>query len=581
VLLAVALVAVAAPAADVEVGATVDRSVVSVNDPIVLTITVMGTMRQVPAPKLPDLSEHFVVQNAGTSSNFSMVNGEVTSAKSWNYMLLPRAAGKFTIGAAEVEFGGSVYRTEPVTVEVVAGSAPASQGKQEERQSSGVQSGGREVFIATTVDRRRAFVDEQVTLSFKLYRRINLWEQPRYTPPELSGFWSMDLPPQQEFYENVNGVRYQVTEIRTALFPTASGKATIGPATLTYSEGGGFGFFSSPGRPRQLTTDPITIEVLPLPQAGKPDDFGGAVGSYRLSASIEPATVPALQPATLRLTVSGTGNLRKLPPPRLPDLPDFKVYDSRTSSDATHEGGVVGGSKTYEFVLVPQTAGAKTVPAIRLPYFVPGAGEYRVAQAGPLTLEVTQAVPGAEEAQPPAAGISRLATDIRYIREPRGRLAVAGGPVYARPWFVLLQLVPLVTLAGTWTGKRRRDRLAQDQGLARFVGAKSRARKGLRQARSGAADNAAACSAVARVVTDFVGDRLGVAARGMTLPDLEAALRRAGADDELVARVRALLERCDLGRFAGSAAQADDDLLDEAETCLRGVERLRARRARR
>jgi hypothetical protein len=194
---------------------------------------------------------------------------------------------------------------------------------------------------------------------------------------------------------------------------------------------------------------------------------------------------------------------------------------------------------------------------------------------------VTQAVPGAEAAQPPAAGISRLATDIRYIREPKGALAVTGEPVYARPWFVLLQLVPLVTLAGTWTGKRRRDRLARDQGLARFVGAKSRARKGLRDARAGAADGAAACSAVARAVTDFVGDRLGVAARGMTLPDLEAALRGAGADDTTVGRVRALLERCDLGRFAGGTAQADDDLLDEAETCLRAVERLRGRRGRR
>ncbi|MBM3307368.1 MAG: protein BatD, partial [Candidatus Eisenbacteria bacterium] len=546
-----------APAADIEVAATVDRTVASVNDRIVLTVTVTGTMRQVPTPKLPDLSDSFVVQSAGSSTNFSMVNGQVTSSRSWSYSLLPRSVGSFTIGAAEVEFAGSVYRTDPIAVEVVEGRAPAA-AVPGERQSSGVQSGGRDVFITTSVDRKRAYVDEQITLSFKFYRRIALWEQPRYTPPELSGFWSEDLPPQEESYESVGGVRYQVTEIRTALFPTAPGRATVGPATLVYSEGGGgFGFFATPGRRRQLTTEPIAIEVVPLPQEGRPADFGGAVGSYRITASIEPASVPAHQPATLKVRISGTGNVRKLTAPRLPELPDFKVYESSTTSDPSRTGGAMGGTKIYEYVLVPQTPGRKTVPAIRLPHFSPSSGEYRVADTGDLTLEVTEAVAGAEEARPPTAGIARLGTDIRYIREPGGTLTPAAEPVYARPWFVLLQLAPLVALGGTWAGKRRRDRLVQDDRLARLVGAKGRARRGLRRAREAAGDRGEACASVARVVTDFIGDRLGVPARGMTLPELATALREAGADDALVGTVRGLLERCDLGRFAGGAAEVE------------------------
>lgn len=576
VALAAALtVPVAALAGDIEVGATVDRAVAPVNDRIILTITVIGTMRQVPTPKLPDMSDAFVVQSAGSSSNFSMVNGQVTSAKSWNYSLLPRGTGKFTIGAAEVEFDGSVYRTDPIPVEVVEGSAQET-ARAQEREASGVQPGGREIFITTSVDRKRAYVDEQITLSFKFYRRISLWQQPRYTPPELSGFWSEDLPPQEEYYESVNGVRYQVTEIKTALFGTAAGKATIGPAALEYSEGGGgFGFFSTPGRTRQLGTDPIAVEVLPLPQDGKPADFGGAVGSYRIKASLDPDTVPALQPATLKLTVTGTGNIRKLPAPRLPDLPDFKIYESGTSSEPTHERGVIGGSKTYEYVLVPQSPGTKVLPALKLAHFVPGAGEYRTADTGELKIEVAEAVPGAEQAAPPSAGISRLGTDIRYIREPGGLLAAAADPVYGRPWFLFLQILPLLAVAGSWAGKRRHDRLAQDAGLARFVGSRARARKGLREARAAAGDRGASCSIVARVVTDFIGDRLGVAARGMTLPDLEAAVRTAGADDALVASIRDVLAQCDLGRFAGGAPAVEGEkLLEDAEACIRRTAKL-------
>jgi hypothetical protein len=267
--------------------------------------------------------------------------------------------------------------------------------------------------------------------------------------------------------------------------------------------------------------------------------------------------------------------MRKLPAPRLPDLPDFKIYESGTSSDPTHEGGVIGGSKTYEYVLVPQTAGTKTIPAMRLAYFVPGAGEYRVADTGELALEVTAAVPGAEEAAPPSAGISRLGTDIRYIREPGRVLAAAAEPIYERPWFVLLQILPLVAVGGAWAGKRRHDRLAEDDGLARFVGAGARAKRGLREARAAAGDRAAACSTVARVVTDYIGDRLGVAARGMTLPDLESAVRAAGADDALVARIREVLSECDLGRFAGGAPSAEGGkLLADAEACIRAIAKL-------
>jgi len=232
-------------------------------------------------------------------------------------------------------------------------------------------------------------------------------------------------------------------------------------------------------------------------------------------------------------------------------------------------------------VLVPQSSGRKTIPAIRLPHFVPGPGEYRVADSGELSLDVGEAVPGAEEAAPPSAGISRLGTDIRYIREPRGTLAVAPDPVYARPWFLVLQLVPLVGLAVSWAWKRRRDTLAADHGLAKYVRASSRARKALREARAAGSDRAAVCSSVSRAVTDFIGDRLGVAARGMTLPEIEAELRAAGADDALVDRVRALLANCDLGRFAGGADTVDGaTLLGEAEACLTAVGKLSRKRRR-
>jgi hypothetical protein len=578
--LALVALPVVALADDISVSASADRRTVSLNGQLTLTVTAEGTMQQISPPTLPDLDEHFSVYSAGSSSNMRWVNGQMSSSRSWTYRLLPRQTGTVTIGAIEVEFGGSVYSTEPIEVEVVEGDAPPAE--REERVGSGVDAEGRDVFITTSVDKERAYVGEQVTLSFKFYRRVDLWEQPRYQAPELPGFWVVDDPEQEEYYETVEGVRYIVIEIRTAVFGTSPGTATIGPASLTYRERAApVTFFSRPGRLVTLTTDPIDIDVLPLPAEGRPDSFGGAVGNFNLSVSLDEESVDQYRPVTLRITFAGNGNIRTVPDPELPDLPEFRVYESGTSTDTNTRNGIVGGRKTFEYVLIPQTEGPKTIPGIDLAFFDPGRKTYRTVGSPELTLAVAPAPEGQQDFDAPArAAISRLGQDIRYIHEPGGLLRAASDPLYRRPSFALLQLVPVLALAGAILVRRRRDMFAREEGLARFVKAPGRARKELGAAR-GLEDAASVCSAVARILTDFIGDRFKVAARGMTLQELSRVLERAGASGELTGRVERLLSECDLGRFAGGASGVESgNLVSEAEGCLTELERLSARRRR-
>jgi hypothetical protein len=570
-------------AADITVSAFVDRTTVGVDQPVTLTVQVEGTMQSVPAPSLPPLDDSWVVRASGTSSNMSWVNGQVSISKSWNYTLLPRRAGTLSIGAAEVEFGDSVYRTEPIEVEVVEGTPRA--GGVEERPSPGVDADGRDVFIVTSVDRETAFQGEQITLSFKFYRRVSLWDQPQYGAPDLAGFWVQEIGEHAEYNENVNGIRYRVIEIKTALFGTAPGPKTIGPATLTYRrERPGFTFFSTGSQPVALRTEPIEVEILPLPAEGRPDDFGGAVGTYSIKTALESGNVPELEPVTLTVTVSGTGNVRTVPEPALPELPDFKVYESGTSTDTTTNNDVVGGVKRYEYVLVPQSSGSKTIPGLVITFFDPSERAYRRSETRDIGLEVTPGTTDAEQAELPVrAAISRLGRDIRYIREPEGVLRPAADPIHTRTSFLLLQALPLVALIGVVAVKRRRDRFAADSGLARHVRAPSEARKALKAARVHLAggDSAAACSAIARAVTDFIGNRWNIQAWGMTIKEIESTLERTGADPDTVARVRELLSACDFGRFAaGEEAVQGERLLDEAEACIGSLARLSVRRRR-
>ena len=277
--------AVSARADDLTVRARVDRTIASLNDHVTLSIDVTGTMRQVGTPKLPPLDADFSVYSAGSSTNMSWVNGAMTSSRTWTYRLVPKRPGAFTIGPAEVEFGGAVYSTEPIEIEIVEGEAPRTASQPEERPSSGVESSGREVFITTSVDKKRAYVGEQVTLSFKFYRSVELWEQPRYQAPELTGFWVVDNPDHEEYYEVVDGIRYAVIEIRTGLFGTSAGAATVSAASLSYRERSApVTFFARGGPVRTLSTEPIEVEVVQPPAEGRPPTFAGAVGDYSLSS---------------------------------------------------------------------------------------------------------------------------------------------------------------------------------------------------------------------------------------------------------------------------------------------------------
>ncbi|MFH1502627.1 MAG: BatD family protein [Candidatus Eisenbacteria bacterium] len=584
-----AFTATAAAADDITVSAFVDRTSVSVNQAVRLTVQVEGAMQSLPAPKLPPLEDAWNVQSGGTSSNMSWVNGRMSVSKSWTYNLLPKRTGALAIGAAEIEFEGSVYATEPITIDVVEGGAPAagaaSPGVIEERPSTGIDPEGRDIFIATSVDRKTAHVGEQITLSFKFYRRVSLFDQPRYEAPDLTGFWAESLGEVPEYYESVGGIRYRVIEIRTALFGAAAGPATIGPALLTYrKERPGFTFFSTGGQPVTLQTRPIDVEILPLPSEGRPDDFDGTVGRYRVTTSLDSRTVSELEPVTLTLKIEGTGNVRTVPEPTLPDLPDFKIYESGSSTQTTKNGSV-GGVKRYEYVLVPQSSGRKTIPEFGLSFFDPAAGSYGRSDSRPITLDVTPGTgDGGDVELPVRAAISRLGRDVRYIREPAGSLRPAKRPLHTRPSFLMLQLVPLAAFAGAVAYRRRRDRFAGNEGLARHVRAPAAARKELREARTLAAsgDAEGTCSSIARALTDLIGDRWNVQARGMTLTEIEGVIRTDGAEEELVTRVGELLRACDLGRFAaGEGSVEAERLIGEADACLRALERVSARRRRR
>ncbi|MDP6685456.1 MAG: BatD family protein, partial [Candidatus Omnitrophota bacterium] len=296
---------------DISISYNVDQEEIAIDEQLTLTIIVNGTASNIPNPQIPAL-DGFTAYSSGRSQNISIINGKVNSAVSFNYILVPTDVGEYTLGPFTIDYKGKVYSAGPVTVNVLP--------RRQARQSVPYESSDRdykntqdELFIETYVDKLRAYVNEQITLTFAFYQAVDLFENPVYAPATTTGFWTEDMPPQKKYYKVINGVKYLVTEIKTALFATSPGEFTIGSARLEasvedlerYSSRNFFDIFDRDpfsmfrrGKPVILTTDPILVEILPLPEEGKPSHFKGDVGSFNIIASIDKESVEENQPIT-------------------------------------------------------------------------------------------------------------------------------------------------------------------------------------------------------------------------------------------------------------------------------------------
>ncbi len=574
--------------------ASVDRTEVSVGEQITLTVSVSGDVKSIPQPDLPSLDE-FSVHSAGRSQNFTYVNGRLSASVTFNYVLIPRKTGKLTIGPARIKLEGKTYQTSPIQI-TVAGEEKlpaAEESSREDGKKVKPQLRGKDIFMETVVDKRKAYVNEQIVLSLRFYQGIRLFDNPQYTPPSLTGFWTEDLPPKKQYHKVINGKQYLVQEVKTALFPTSTGKLTIGPAELKCVVENADRFLRDPfamfdrdlfsllrqGKPKILKSKPIQIEVLPTPEIDRPANFTGTVGNYRMKVSVDQTEVEVGQPITLKAKISGAGNIKSVGKPTIPELSDFRTYSSGSSENVSKKNYRVQGSKTHEEVLIPKNAGKYTIPPVEFSFFDPKAKSYNILKSEPILLTVlppSQASP-VEIAQLSKQEIGRAAKDIRYIKlSAAGELKNGGNDLYRKPLFLLLQLIPLLAFSVSWRYQREREKINSDVGYARQRRAHKLAQKRLKGASRLISDGSSKefhCE-VARASLQFVGDKLNLPGYGLTRDQIEDKLSQRGVNKERIDDLTKILDSCDFARFAPGSSTVEEmkRFLKQAEKTIAELE---------
>ncbi len=600
---------------EISVTAEVNRTRLTVDETLVLTVSVSGSeLGDVTKPVLPDMQSFIVIgSTSSSSSSFNLVNGKLSSSRSvrFIYQLKPRDTGTFVIDSAEVTYDGVTHDTTPITIEVTrsaSGSAPAGNraapvgGPQSPASTTSTpavtaQSDlGDAVYIRTTLDKKRAYQGEQVTVTYTLYTRLGLSNARYDVVPSYTGFWMEELfsAHHLDFMEEIiAGRRYAVTKLRQiALFPTVTGELTIDPLSMICDVqaersrrslldsflNDPFDTVFSTTRQIRVASGEQTVTVLPLPAEGRPAGFSNAVGHFSLKATVDQADSEVNQPVTLTIVLAGEGNLKTVADPVLPPLGEFKEYQSGTKADYESGGSRISGTKTWEHVLIPTVPGDHTIASLSFPFFNPDTDSYRVVTTDPITVSVQPArvEQAAAAGMPRKSVVRQIRQDIQYIKPETVSLGDQGAYLFRSSWYLLLHVLPLAAILATVLYSSHAHRLRSDAGYARRRRAKSKAMSELRRSGEKLKQDAPdqAFTGISNALYGYIADRCNLPTAGLTSPRVVELLRERGVNDDTAGLVRDCLDACDLARFAPTTHTVEHakDLLGKARNGIESID---------
>ena len=549
----------------------------------------------------PNITDFQVLSGPNTSSSSSIqwVNGSMSQSttNTYTFILMADHEGKFTIPSATIKSGGKTYQSNPITIEVVAGSRPAassgSQGGQQQSSSSAPTTttnpdlSSDDLFVAITVDKKKLYQGQYLVATIKLYTRkdVSGFEDVKFPP--FTGFWSSDLEAPQQVSlqrENVNGQIYTTGLLKKVLLmPQRSGELTIDPMEITLltrtrvrSNNPFDDFFGGSYRttPYKLTSKPVKINVDPLP-AGKPADFSGGVGNFTLNASVDKTEVKANEAVTLKVKVSGTGNLKFINNIKIDFPPDIDVYDPKTTQNIKTDASGMSGSVTFDYLFIPRYAGNYRIAPITFSYFDTKTKTYKTLTTQEFNINVEKGDGEAEANSGVVQALTKedvkfIGKDIRYIK-PVERLDRRQEMMFGTPLFYGCYAVPLLLFVAIILFRLAQIKQNANQAAVKNRKANKVSRKRLRQAAKymKQGQEAQFYDELLKGIWGYLSDKLSIPVANLSKDNVTDILAAHNVDSQLVGELMDLLNSCEFARYAPAAVSGGmDEIFRKADDTL-------------
>jgi hypothetical protein len=538
--------------------ASLDRNTMMLGEQVTLSLT-FNDVSLADAPGIPPVAG-LDIQYNGSSSAMTMGTGGSSSSVTYSYTVTAQHEGSFTIPAMQMDAGGQRLVSSPLRLVVTKASAPSL---------ADVAAGHEPVFMKLLVPKGKIYVGEPMVAELELYVRDDV--------EGVNGF-QMTSSPTDGFNvgktTETRGARrrmqvgdrvYTVIPLSLPLTAIRAGSRTLGPfaasvsvALPTSNNQGGDPFFrrffnQTEQHEVSVTTDPVNLDVLPLPEKNKPANFTGAVGDFTMSATAGPTTVTVGDPITVRVQISGHGSLDAVTLPLPGAWHDFKSYPPTAKFEAGDQFGFQG-TKTFEQIISPETADVHELPPLTFSFFNPEDDQYHtLTQAAvPLVVRAAGATPLPPNAAKNSAPENQPPADLLPIKEHLGTLAAVRLPLIAQPGFLAAQGLPVLAFLAAFVWRRRADNLAHNPRLRRHRAVAQLIASGLDDLKKYAAANQPDefFATLFRLLQEQLGERLDCPASAITenVVDEQALLR--AAPEATRAALREQFQLCNQARYA-------------------------------
>ena len=526
--------------------------------------------------RAPSIKEFEVLMgpSRSTQSSTQIINGNVTSTSTitFTYILMAGKEGTYTIPGATIVADGNNYTSNSVEIKVLPPDQSAGAGSGNSRNSSRNQANSgkitdKELFMMATASKTNVYEQEAILLTYKVYTQVNLTEL-RGDIPDLKGFHTqeVELPNQKTWtLEHYNGRNYNTTIWRQlVLFPQQTGKIEIpsvtfgGTVSQMVASADPFDAFFNGGNyvniTKNLVTPKLTINVKELP-AGKPANFSGGVGEFTLSSTISTQELKTNDAVTIKLVISGTGNMKLINTPEVGFPQDFEIYDPKVDNKFNLTRNGLAGNKVIEYLAIPRHAGTYTIPPIEFSYFDLKSQSYKTLKTDAYTLNVAKGEGNSDQVVANFTSkedLKVLGQDIRYIKTGDTRLTQKDDYFYDSTSYWLWYIVPLALFIAFMVIYRKQAMENANVAKVRTKKANKVATKRMKNAGKLLAEkkSEAFYDEVLKALWGYISDKLSIPLSQLSKDNIEEELQKHQVADELIKEFINNLNDCEFARYA-------------------------------
>ena len=538
-------------------------------------------------PRVPAIENFEILAGPyrSESSSVQIINGQKTSSQSviYSYTLKADKEGEFTIPGATIKIEGKEYTSNSVKVKVLpedktsaaqkGASSSRNRGAQRGFNSTEIESD--DLFMVATLNKSNVYEQEAGLLTFKVYSAVNLTSL-NGKIPDLKEFQiqEVELPQNREWdMEHYKGRNYRcLTWQQYVLFPQKSGEIEIpsaeyeGTVAIAVRSNDPFDFFGGTSYvdvKKNLRTPKLKLNVKELP-AGKPAIFSGAVGKFNISSTISGTELKANEAVTLRMVISGTGNMKLIKTPQVTFPEDFEIYDPKVDNKFSLKSTGFSGNKIIEYLAIPRYGGEYTIPAVKFSYFDIESKQYKTIETESYTLNVEKGAPTDNQAV--ASYVSKeelklLGQDIRYIKRDNAQLQEKGKYFFASLAYWLWYIIPFVLFVVYIIMHRKQMAENANVALVRNKKANKVAVKRLKVANKLLKENKKNefYDEILKTLWGYMSDKLSIPVSQLSKDNISAELEKKGVNNDLIEEMKQLLNEGEFARYApGDAGVAMD-----------------------